>query len=368
MTVAPTTRGPWAAVGAVVARLAGRRSGSLAVFGLQRFVSLVFLTIGITLVAFLLTHLIPADPAVAALGDRASNDPALVASFRTKYGLDRPLPEQYGIYLWHLVHGDLGLSNQTGNTVAHDLANAIPASVELALLGIVVTVVAGIFLGTVSAIYYGRALDQIVRVVSLIGVSVPSFWLALVAFYVFFYKLGWVPPGGRLDAATISPPKVTGLYTVDALLAGRLDVFWSALSHLVLPAVVLAAYTGSFMVRFTRSAVLEVVNAEYVRVARAKGLPGRTIVFTYILRAALPSILTLTGLSFASLLSGTVLVEQIFSWPGIGQYAYVSTTTLDLNAIMGVSLFIAVVYLVINFFVDLLYGVVDPRIRLRRTQ
>jgi peptide/nickel transport system permease protein len=350
-----------------IAALLSRRSPtSLGSFLLQRLISLVLLTIGITLIAFCLTHLVPADPAVAALGDTASNDQNLVHAFRERYGLNKPLPVQYGIYLWRLAHGDLGRSSQTTNTVWHDLSNAIPASLELALLGIVVTVVFGVLLGTISAMAYGRWLDQVIRVVSLIGVSVPAFWLALVAFYVFFYKLGWAPPGGRLDATTLSPPKVTGMYTVDAVLAGQWATFTQALAHLVLPSLVLAAYTGSFMVRFTRSAVLEVVNSEYVQVARAKGLTWRTVVFTYVLRGALPSILTLTGLCFASLLSGTVLVEQIFSWPGIGQYAYTSATTLDLNAVMGVSLFIAVIYLVLNFLVDILYGVVDPRIRVGR--
>jgi peptide/nickel transport system permease protein len=366
VSAAPASRRLRSGSAAIASRLLGRRSSSFASFIVQRLVSFVLLTFGITLIAFCLTHLVPADPAVAALGDTASNDQALVHAFRERYGLDKPLPQQYGIYVWRLLHGDLGRSSQTSNSVWHDLSNAIPASIELALLGIVITVVVGIFLGTVSAIYYGRMLDQVIRVVSLVGVSVPSFWLALVAFYIFFYKLGWVPPGGRLDAATLSPPKVTGLYTVDAALAGQWSTCWQALQHLILPALVLAAYTGSFMVRFTRSAVLEVVNTEYVRVARAKGLPARTVIFTYILRGALPSILTLAGLSFASLLSGTVLVEQIFSWPGIGQYAYVSATTLDLNAVMGVSLFIALVYLVINLFVDILYGIVDPRIRLGR--
>lgn len=341
------------------------RASPLASFIARRAVSLVFLTLGITLIAFLLTHLVPANPAVAALGDRASSDPALVKEFDHRYGLDKPLPEQYGIYLWRLMHADLGLSSQTGDPVSHDLASTIPASVELALCAIVITAIVGVVLGTLAAMNYGGLLDQVARVVSLVGVSLPSFWLALVAYYLFFFRLGWAPPGGRLAATILPPPKVTGFYTIDALLAGQWGTFVSALSHLILPAMVLASYTGSFMVRFTRSAVLEVVNAEYILVARAKGLRGRTIIFSHVLRAAMPAILTMGGLAFASLLSGTVLVEQIFSWPGIGQYAYQSATTLDLNAIMGVSLFIAVVYLVLNFCVDLLYGIIDPRISLR---
>lgn len=344
------------------ARRAGRHA-ALGRFVARRAAGGLLLVIGITLVAFILSNLVPADPATAALGDRASGDPEIVAAFKERYGLDEPLPVQYVNYLGRLVQGDFGPSSQTGQSVSDDLSAAIPATAELALVAIVLTLVFGIVLGTLAAIHRGRWFDQIVRVVTLLGASAPSFWLALIAFYLFFFKLGWAPPGGRLDAQEAMPPEVTGLVTVDALLNGRFATFWSALWHLLLPSFVLAAYSVSFMVRFTRSAVLEVLGSDYVLSAYAKGLPKRKVIFGHVLRAALPSVITLTGLAFATLLSGTVLVESIFSWPGIGEYAYLSSTALDLNAVMGVSIFIAVVYVIVNLVVDLLYGVVDPRIR-----
>jgi peptide/nickel transport system permease protein len=325
--------------------------------------ALVFLALGITLIAFVLSHLVPGDPVSVALGEQASVDPLARAAFIHRYGLDRPIPEQYLVYMQHLLQGDLGNSIQSGRPVGHDLSVAIPATLEVAVVAVTITVIVGIGMGLGAALRQDSWIDQVLRIASLAGVSVPTFWLALVAYYVFFFKLGWSPSGGRLDPALTPPPHVTGLYTVDALLAGDLSLAASAASHLALPATVLAAYTVSFVARFTRSAVLEVLAADYVLAARAKGLPERTVVFKYVLRAALVPIITLVGLAFGSLLSGTVLVETIFSWPGVGQYAYRASTSLDLNAIMGVSLFVAVAYVTVNFAVDLLYGVVDPRIR-----
>lgn len=344
-------------------RRAGGHRRSLARFVGRRVVAAVLLVIGITLITFVLSHLVPGDPAVAALGEKASSDPKLVAAFREKYGLDEAVPKQYATYIGDLARGDLGPSNQTGRSVSADLSAAIPATGELALVGILMTIVLGVGFGALAGMFRGGWLDQAVRVVSLVGASAPSFWLALLGFYLFFFKLGWAPPGGRLDADVAAPPHVTGLYTVDALLNGQWSTFLDALSHIVLPAFVLATYSVSFMVRFTRSAVLEVLSSDYILAAYAKGLPRGRIIVEHVLRAAAPSVITLAGLSFATLLSGTVLVESIFSWPGIGEYAYLSATSLDLNAVMGVSLFIAVVYVVLNFAVDLLYGVVDPRIR-----
>ena len=192
----------------------------------------------------------------------------------------------------------------------------------------------------------------------------PTFWIALIALYVGFYRLGWFPGAERLDPGTTPPPHVTGLYTIDALLAGNLGLYWQALHHLLLPALVLAAFNVSLLTRFTRSAVLEVIGNDYVRAARAKGLPERIVIVRYILRAALPSVVTVLGLVFANVLTGAVLVEKIFSWPGIGQYAYEAAVNLDVPAIAGVSLFVAFVYITVNFIVDVLYGVIDPRIRI----
>jgi len=345
------------------ARRGGGANWGLIRFALRRLLALVLLAVGITLIAFFLSHLVPGDPVSVALGEQASVDPVARAAFIHRYGLDKPVPEQYVIYMQHLLHGDLGNSIQSGRPVAQDLSVAIPATLEVALVAVTITVVVGIGMGLGAALRKDSWLDQVLRIASLAGVSVPTFWLALVAYYVFFFKLGWSPSGGRLDPALNPPVHVTGLYTVDALLAGNLPLALNAVSHLILPATVLAAYTVSFVARFTRSSVLEVLEADYILAARAKGLPERTVIFNYVLRAALVPIITLVGLAFGSLLSGTVLVETIFSWPGVGQYAYRASTSLDLNAIMGVSLFVAIAYVTVNFVVDLLYGVVDPRIR-----
>jgi len=324
----------------------------------------VLLCIGITLVAFFLTQLVPGDPAAANLGQRAIDDPVAVKAFREHYGLDKPLPQQYATYLWRLLHGDLGESQQSHQPVTHDLGQYIPATAELAVLSILIAVVVGVGLGVVAAIRRNKLTDHVLRVVSLGGVSMPTFWLALVALYVFFFRLNWLPGTGRLDPVVTPPPTHTGLYTVDAVIAGQWSTAWNALQHLVLPALVLAAFNVGLLTRYTRSAVLEVISNDYVRSARAKGMPERIVVRRHVLRGALPSVITVIGLAFANVMTGAVLVENIFSWPGIGQYAYRSATTLDLPAIMGVSLFVAVVYIVVNFSVDVLYGVIDPRIRI----
>ena len=329
----------------------------------RRLGALVLLGLGITFVAFVLTELVPGDPAAANLGQRAIADPAAVKAFREHYGLDKPLPVQYLLYLEHLTQGDLGQSEQSHRSVRDDLAEYVPATAELAVTSILIAYVLGITLGVISAVRRNTVTDQVLRVVSLGGISMPTFWLALVALYVFFFKLGWVPGSGRLDPGVLPPPHVTGLYVVDALISGQFDVMGNALQHLILPACVLAAYNVGLLTRFTRSAVLEVINNDYVQAARAKGLPERTVIMRHVVRAALPPIITVGGLAFANVMTGTVLVENIFAWPGIGQYAFRSATTLDLPAIMGVSLFVAVVYIAVNFTVDVLYGVVDPRIR-----
>jgi peptide/nickel transport system permease protein len=342
----------------------GARHRDLRRFLLQRLGTGVVLLIGITLVAFVVTHLVPGDPAAANLGQRAIGDPAAVAAFRHQYGLDRPLPVQYVVYLKNLLHGNLGISEQSHRPVRTDLAEYIPASIELALFAIVLSTVVGVGLGVIAAVYSNRWPDNVIRVISLAGVSMPIFWVALVAFYLLFFKLGWLPGGGRLDPTQNPPTHLTGLFTLDAAVHGQWALFWSALRHLVLPGLVLAIYTVGVLTRFTRASMLEIMGNDYVRAARLKGLPERVVILRHVLRPALVSIITVAGVAFGNLLSGTVLVENIFSWPGVGQYAYHSAINLDLPAIMGVSLFVALVYIVVNLVVDLLYGVIDPRIRL----
>jgi peptide/nickel transport system permease protein len=330
----------------------------------RRLVALVLLSLGITLVAFILTVVVPGDPVRSNLGQMAQFDPAAVASFRHHYGLDKPLPVQYLRYLGNLVQGDLGESQQTHDPVRHDLALAIPATAELALLSMAIALVVGVGLGVLAAVRRNRFTDHLLRFVSLGGISVPTFWLALLSLYVFFFKLNWLPGNGRLDPAVSPPPHVTGMYSFDALVAGQWATLWDAIRHLVLPALVLALFNIGLLTRYTRSAVLEVIENDYVQATRAKGMPERTVIFRHVLRAAMTSMITVIGLAFANVMTGSVLVEDIFSWPGIGQYAYRSAISLDLPAIMGVSLFVAIVYIGINFVVDILYGVIDPRIRI----
>jgi peptide/nickel transport system permease protein len=322
------------------------------------------LALGITLVTFVLTKMVPGDPALAALGPVTSADPEAVAAYHDKWGLDEPLPAQYATYLWNLLHGDLGTSQLSQQPVADDLREAIPATGELALLAITFAIVVGVPLGIIGAIRQNRPTDHALRVVSLAGISMPTFWLALLALYVFFFRLNWFPGGGRLDPGVLPPDEISGMYTIDAVLQGEWSIAWDALHHLILPALVLAAFNVSLISRYTRSAVLEVLHDDYVRAARARGLPERVVVPRYVLRAALPAVITVLGLVFANVLTGAVLVENIFAWPGIGQYAYQASIELDLPAIMGVSLFVAVVYVTVNFVVDVLYGVIDPRLKL----
>ncbi|MDR1513824.1 MAG: ABC transporter permease [Propionibacteriaceae bacterium] len=342
----------------------GRRSHSalLRYIG-KRLVIAVGLMFGMTLVTFTLTNLVPGDPVAAALGQRAADDPATVARFRAEYGLDKSLPQQYFAYLGRLVRLDLGTSWQTHNAVKDDLGKAVPATMEIAFGAIVCAAAIGITFGAWSAHRRGRLADQALRLVSLIGISVPTFWMAIVCFYVFYYRLGIAPGSGRLSPGVTPPPKVTGMYTVDSLLAGQWRSFVDASAHLALPTLVLTLYTIGLLTRFSRTSLLEVLDQDYIRAAKAKGLPGRTVFFKYVMRAAAIPILTVVGLAFGSLLSGTVLVESIFGWPGLGSYAYQAASKLDLLAVMGVGLFVGLVYLVINLVVDLAYGFIDPRVR-----
>ncbi|WP_243738302.1 ABC transporter permease [Cellulomonas shaoxiangyii] len=321
------------------------------------------LLLGVTVMTFLIVQAVPGDAATANLSETALNDPEVVAAYRAKWGLDQPLPVQYWVYLTHVLQGDLGISQQTGRPVLGDLMTYVPATLEIALPAMLLAIVIGTAVGLYAAVHHDRAGDQVVRFGTLLGLSTPSFWLSLVVLYVFFYVLGVAPSGGRLSTWLTPPPRVTGMFTVDAALAGRWDVWWDAVQHLALPVLVLTFLTVAILTRFVRSAMLEVLDADYIRAARAKGLPERTVLRHHVLRAGLVPVITVSGLAFASLLSGTVLVEQIFGWPGVGQYAYRAASGLDMPAIMGVSLFVALVYTAVNLAVDLLYGVIDPRIR-----
>ncbi len=332
-------------------------------FIVRRLLTSILLIFGITLIAFSITQLVPGDPVAANLGQSAYSDPAIVAAFKKQFGLDQPVYIQYIKYASHLVKGDMGISLSSKRPVTTDLKEYFPATLEIALIAIFFALFIGILLGTISAITRDRLPDQIIRVFSLTGVSMPVFWTALTAFYVFFFLLGWAPGSGRLEPGADPPPHKTGLYTVDALLNGDFSTFKQAFAHLLLPALVLAVYAVGVLTRFTRASVLEILGNDYVRSARAKGLPEFTVIRRHVLRPALLSIITVAGVAFSSLLAGSVLVENVFSWPGLGQYAYRAAVGLDLPGIMGVSMVVATIYILMNLIVDVLYRVIDPQMR-----
>src|ERR1043165_603318 len=327
----------------------------------RRLVGFVAVMIGVSIITFGLSHLIPADPAVVALGDHATD--AQIHAFRDKYGLNKPVPEQYLIYMTGLLRGDLGTSIRARRPVAADLRDFFPATFELSLTALVFSILIGIPAGVLSSTARNRLPDHIVRIVSLIGGSVPIFWLGLILIGFFYGRLGWLPGGARIDKFIPPPPTVTGLFTVDSLLAGNYKAFWSSVHHLVLPALALGYFSTAIIARMMRSSMLEVLNQAYVLAARAKGLSQRLVVWRHAARNALIPTVTTIGVTFGSLLSGAVLTETIFSWPGLGRYATNSAINLDFPAVMGVTLLAALVYTITNLIVDLGYHWLDPRIR-----
>ena len=328
---------------------------------LRRLVGFVAVMIGVSIITFSLSHLVPADPAAVALGDHATD--AQINAFREQYGLNKPVPEQYWIYITNLLRGDLGISIRTRRPVAADLRDFFPATFELSLAALVLSIVIGMPAGVVSATARNRLPDHVVRILSLIGGSVPIFWLGLILIGFFYGRLGWLPGGARIDKFIPPPPTVTGLFTVDSLLAGDYKAFGSSLHHLFLPALALGYFSTAIIARMMRSSMLEVLGQQFVLVARAKGLRQRLVVWRHAARNALIPTVTTIGVTFGSLLSGAVLTETIFSWPGLGRYATNSAISLDFPAVMGVTLLAALVYTVANLIVDLGYQWLDPRIR-----
>jgi peptide/nickel transport system permease protein len=332
---------------------------------IRRILLTVPVLIGITLATFVISHTVPADPVLANLGQRAQEDPSIVARYRHQYGLDKPLPVQYAYYLGNLLHGDLGVSISSRRPVADDLKQYFPATLELSTAALLLALLVGVPLGLLAAVYRNRLPDHLGRVLSLVGISTPVFWLGLVGSIVLWYHLGIMPaPNGQLDRNVPPPPLVTGVVVVDAILARNWAALVNALWHLIMPAAVLAAYTMGIITRMTRGSLLDVLVQDYIRTARAKGLRGARIVLRHGLRNAIIPTLTLAGLAYGSLLSGAVLTETVFAWPGIGSYATQTAGEADFPAIMGVALLTALIYLVINLVVDLMYAVLNPQVRL----
>ena len=315
-----------------------------------------------TLVVFLIANTVLGDPVLAQLGDQAASDPAFVAAWRHEYGLDRPLWERYVIFLNGLRHGDLGRSIRSRRPVLDDVEEYGPATLELATVSFGLTLIVGIPLGVLAAVKRDTWVDHVARVVSLLGVSSPTFWLAFILLAIFYGWLQIAPGPGRLDPIALAPPTVTGSFLIDSALAGDWDTFQDAAAHMVLPSIVLAAATIGLITRTTRASMLESIRQDYVRMGRAKGLRESRIILRHVLPNALVPVVTLSGLAYANLLTGAVLTETVFSWPGLGRYTFLSASALDFPAIMAITLLVAITYLVINFITDISYALLDPRV------
>lgn len=325
----------------------------------RRMASSIFVFIGLILITFLLTYVIPADPARYFAGPDATEEQ--VNALKHQFGLDRPPHEQFLSYVNRLLHGDLGRSLHTRNLVMEDLTVRFPATLELALVSIVISTFVGVLFGVISAVKKDTIIDNVVRVFSLGGVAVPGFLLALLFQYVLYSQLGLFPVGGRVDLS-IELRSITGLNLIDSIITMNWPAFVSSLHHIILPSLCLSYITLSSITRLTRSSMLETLSQDYIKTARAKGLSNFTVTYKHALRNALIPPLTVVGLKFGNILGGTVLIELIFMWPGVGTYMANSLLTLDFPAIMGATLWTAFVYVIVNFLVDMVYLIVDPRI------
>jgi len=331
---------------------------------LKRLLLVVPTLFGVTVITFTLTYLLPGNPALVKAGPLAN--PEHIAEMERRMGLDRPVVVQYWRYVSGVVRGDLGESAATGRPVMQDLVQRVPATLELTLASLLVAFGIGIPLGVVAAVRRDDWVDHVSRLLGVGGVAMPTFWTGLLVLYVFFYKLGVAPPPlGRLSPGASAPTAITGLYTVDALVTGNWPALRSALAQLVLPALTLGFSVMAPLTRMVRATMLEVLESDYIKAAWAAGLPRRTIVYGDALRNCMIPVITLIGVVFGFLMAGNVVVEIVFAWPGIGNYAVTSLMSKDAGPIQSFVLFVAVVYVLVNLAVDLAYGLVDPRIRLR---
>ena len=331
---------------------------------LRRLLLMPFLVLGIVTLAFLLTAVTKGDPLTAIVSDRQMNNPEVVAAAKARWGLDRSLPERYVIYVGNLLTGDMGTSFITRRPVAQDILYRLPATMELVIAAMIIGTAMGISLGVLAAYFRNTVIDHLARLFALFGSSVPVFWLGLALLYVFSVKWGVLPGPGRVDARLQLPPNVTGFLTVDSLLAGNLRVFIDALWHLILPAFVLGWAVAGTISRLVRANMLEVLGREFILTARAKGAGEMRVVVRHALRNTLVPTLTVIGYSFAYLLTGAVLTETIFSWPGMGSYAVDAARGLDFPAIIGVTIVGGLVFLVTNLLTDVAYVIANPRVRL----
>ena len=329
----------------------------------KRLIQALPTVFGIVVITFLLTRALPGDPAAFFAGPAAT--PESIAQIRVQLGLDQPLPVQFGRYLEELVRGELGQSMTTGQPVAQELVRRLPASLELTLFALVLSISVAIPLGILAATHQDSWIDQLCRFVVTAGVSLPTFFTGLLLVYVFYFLLGWAPPPlGRLDILSLSPTHITGFYSIDTLIDGDGEAFWSSLKQLVLPAITLALFTLAPLARMTRAAMLQSLSSDYVRTARACGVSHSKVLRTYALRNALLPVITTLGMVFSFSLGANVLVEKVFSWPGIGSFAIEALIASDYAAVQGFVLAMALLFVALNLFVDLIYTFVDPRVKI----
>jgi dipeptide transport system permease protein len=329
----------------------------------KRLLAAIPSLIGVIIVTFLLTRALPGDPAAYFAGPAATKE--AIEQIRIKLGLDKPLYLQFIRYGADLGRGDLGNSLTTGQPVAEEIKTRLPASAELTLLGLIASIAIAVPLGIVAATRPNSIIDHCCRVISTAGVSLPVFFTGLILVYVFYYLLGWAPaPLGRLDVFFSPPPQVTGFYLIDSLIAGNGELFLAALKQLILPALTLGIFSLAPIARMTRASMLAALASDFVRTARASGLTPFTIVVTYAFRNAMLPVITTLGMVFSFLLGANVLVEKVFAWPGIGSFAVEALIASDFAPLQGFVLTMAVMYVALNLLIDILYGVIDPRVRI----
>jgi peptide/nickel transport system permease protein len=330
------------------------------IFILRRMLMVIPTLFGLVVLTFVFTHLLPSDPSAALAGDNAT--PAQIQAIRHEYGFDRPLYEQFGIYVVQILHGNFGTSIYTHRPVSEDIARRLPATLELTFVALLIAAGIGIPLGVISAVLHNSWPDYLLRVLSVGGLAIASFWLAIMLQLLFSMELGWLPLRARLAVGVTPPATLTGSYLLDSVLTGNLHTFWDALRHVIMPAVTLAFGALATISRFTRSGVLETLQKDFVAYEVAVGYRRRAIIWKYVLRNSVITSVTQIGLLFSSMIAGAVAVEAIFDWPGIGSYAVESILGSDYNAMMAVTLVIGVVYALVNIVVDVIHGIIDPRL------
>jgi peptide/nickel transport system permease protein len=345
----------------------GRRGSSAPLLRRLKALATVILSLAITmlgllLVTFVIGRVMPIDPVLAVVGERAT--PEIYQRVYLEMGLDKPVMVQFGLYLRDVLTGDFGMSLLTARPVSDDIVRVFPATLELATIGVIIGIIFGVPMGVMAAVHQGRLPDHLVRLFGLFGYSMPIFWIALIGLLVFYGILGWVGGPGRLDIYYVDVvPAVTGMILIDSLIAWDMTIFWNAVNHIILPASILGYYSMAYISRMTRSFMLEELGKEYITTARVKGLSERAVIWRHALGNVMIPLITVIALSYANLLEGSVLTETIFAWPGLGQYITIALLSADMNAVLGGTVVVGLIFVGLNMLSDILYKLVDARAR-----